>query len=82
MNEQAIPEDIFGVAYDIADSNASEDEKVRMISRALMAERERCAKIAEDHAQRMRAGPNGGWIASVGGGTADGIAAAIREPSP
>jgi hypothetical protein len=46
-DEDEFPDDVFETAFNIADGNHSETEIVRLIARAIMAERERCAGIID-----------------------------------
>lgn len=57
----------------------------RQIARAILAERERCAKVADEAAKRYRGtlpGFNGSIISNVGGSVAEDIAKSIRNPTP
>lgn len=79
MNEETIPEDIQRRARQVlnmlADASAVED-KLAVIQSAILAERERCAKIAEAH-KRVQTTLSGPGAAKL---TAQSIAFDIRNP--
>lgn len=62
-----------------------EQDILSMLAVAILAERERCAKVADDAAKRYRGtlpGFNGSIISNVGGSVAEDIAKSIRNPTP
>jgi len=70
MDAERIPDDILATAHDVAfdcGPPSTADEVARHIARALLAERERAAKIADRYKHRD---------------TGYAIAIAIRTPSP
>ena len=79
-----IPQDVWDAAVPLAlqyvewlipaphDYAGSEDVLTKVIARAIMVERERCAKVADDYPSRDPAGDGNGYWA------AEEIAAAIR----
>lgn len=80
-----IPEDVRRAAENVYtdlpnDHDWAWDEKaVEIIARALLAERERCARIAEDRTRKIGRG-DFGLVGPVGVGCV--IAAAIRGQQP
>ena len=79
MNMSEIPEDVLASAKEFADQYAGDEwhyaNRVGSFVRAIMAERERCAFLAETHPKHLP----GGWS---GDPTCHAIASAIRNPSP
>lgn len=86
MTEMPIPEDIDRIATDLvrADYSGDDDPDWKMyesIARALMAERERCAKIVEDNQEVVNLKSSARLLAPRVEGNLAGIAfaAAIRN---